>query len=135
MPTQTQISAASTTLSAVARAQVLSLIRGSTRYREQVGLYPALADKVDAATSVQIQQMNAALALIDAIGDGTVALTGSDDGVDYSQERDRAQLVDYMIDTLFEQATVRSGVAVSQMNSVSRCYVCRCLVTACRCHI
>jgi hypothetical protein len=136
MPTTAQVTAASTTLSTIARAQVLSLIRGSERYREQVGLYPSLADKVDAATTVQIQQMNAALTLIDAIGDGTVALTGGEDAVDYSQERDRAQLVDYMIDALYEAPAVRAGVAVSSMNPIRTnvwCSRCGCSRYNCPC--
>jgi hypothetical protein len=136
MPTTAQVTAASTTLTTIARAQVLSLIRGSSRYREQVGLYPSLADKVDAATTVQIQQMNAALTLIDAIGDGTVALTGGEDAVDYDQVRDREQLVSYMIDTLYEAPAVRSGVAVSSMNPIRTnvwCSTCGCNRWRCPC--
>lgn len=136
MPSQQEISAASTTLSTVARAQALSLIRGSTRFREQVGLYPNLAAKLDAATTVQIQQINAALAAIDAIGDGTVALTGGEDAVDYEQVRDREQLVDYIIDTLYEAPAVRSGIAVSPMNRVRTgvwCSVCGCRRWRCPC--
>lgn len=135
MPSQQQISGASTTLSAVARAQALSLIRSSTRYREQLGLYPNLAAKLDAATTIQVQQINAALALIDEIGDGTVALTGGEEGVDYEQTRDRAQLVDYIIDTLFDSPAVRSGIGVAPMNRIAGtwCSVCGCRRWQCPC--
>src|SRR5689334_14311905 len=126
MPTIAQITAAPTTLSAIARAQLLSLVRGSSRYREQIGMYPSLETKVDAATTVQIQQLNAALALLDHVGDGTVALSGGEKGVDYDQVRDREQLIDYIIDTLFATPVVRSGIATAPMNRLPRNWCSRC---------
>jgi hypothetical protein len=126
MPTLTQIAAAPTTLSAEARAQALTLISSSSRYREQAGMFPGLEAKLDAATTVQIQQINAALALLDPIIDGTVALTGGEEGVDYDQVRDQQQLIDYMIDTLFRTPVVRAGIATSQMNRVRGAWCSRC---------
>lgn len=136
MPSQAQITAASTTLSSVARAQVLSLVRGSERYRAEIGRYPNLAAKVDAATTVQIQQINAALALIDGVGDGTVALTGGADAVDFDQVRDREQLITYIIDTLYDTPVVRAGIGVAAMNRVRGnrwCSNCGCARWNCPC--
>jgi hypothetical protein len=121
MPTIAEITLASTTLSSIAKSQALSLIRGSERYKSQVGLYPGLEAKLNAATTVQIQQINAALTLIDGIGDGTVALTGGEDAVDYSQVRDREQLIDYMIDALYESPSARAGIGTIPMNRLGRC--------------
>jgi hypothetical protein len=136
MPTLQEIDAAATTLSASARAQTLSLVRGSALYRENIGMYPGLETKLDAATTIQNQQINAALALLDSVGDGTVALTGGEDAVDYDQVRDREQLVDYIIDTLFVTPVVRSGIAVAQMNRVASspwCTRCGCRRWNCPC--
>lgn len=110
MPTIAQITAASTTLTATAQAQLLALIRGSDRYRRNPDFYELPATAIAAASgAVKGQQLNAALALVDAIGDGTIALTGGEDAVDYSQERDREQLIDYMISVLYEQPP-RTGI-------------------------
>lgn len=124
MPTTAQISTAVTTLSAVAQAQWLVLIRKSAAYKEQPGLYPNLADKLAAVTTVQAQQLNAALTLIDEIGDGTVALSGGSDAVDYSQDRDRDALVSYGLSVLFDNPLRRSSVASGQMNAVTPCSTC-----------
>lgn len=115
MPTTAQITTASTTLTAVAQAQILALIRDSDRYRANTAAYEQLASTIAAADeTVKAQQLNAALALIDEVGDGTVALTGGEDAVDYSQERDKAQLVNYMLYVLYEPAprTVLNSVSV-----------------------
>lgn len=114
MPTLAQIAAADDTLSAAAQAQLLALIRGSNRYKAQPDFYALPADAIEAASgTVKGQQLNAALALVDVVGDGTVALTGGEDAVDYSQERDRQQLVDYMISVLYEQPPRRTILTTS----------------------
>jgi hypothetical protein len=121
MPTTTQINAADTTLSAVAQAQWQTLIRASAAYKEQPGLFPNLTGKLASVTAIQARQLNAALALIDGIGDGTVALTGGSDAVDYSQERDRDALVSYGLSVLYDQPLRKSRVAMGQMNTVTGC--------------
>lgn len=104
MPTLLQITNASVTLTATAQAQLLALIRGSDRYKRNPGFYELPATAITAASgTVKGQQLNAALALVDIVGDGTVALAGGEDAVDYSQERDREQLIDYIISVLYEQ--------------------------------
>jgi hypothetical protein len=135
MPSISQITAASTTLTAIGRAQIISLIRGSSRYQSQIGLYPDLEAKLDAATTIQIQQLNASLALLDIVGDGTVALEGGEDAVNYDQVRDREQLINYMIDTLFISPVVRAGIGVASMNRIrqSLCSRCGCLSYSCHC--
>jgi hypothetical protein len=139
MPTTAQIVAADTTLSELARAQWLALIHNSAAYREQPGLYPSLADRLSDVTAIQAQQLNAALALIDAIGDGTVAVSPvSGDGTDYSQDRDREALITYGISVLYDQPVRASSVAVAQMNnplrgSVSWCAHHRMAYAACGC--
>jgi hypothetical protein len=117
MPTQAQITAASDELSDVAQAQLLALIRSSPRYKDQPDFYKLPADAIAAADgTVKARQLNAALALVDTVGDGTVALTGGEEGVDYSQERDLNQLVDYIISVLYEQPPRRSILSTSATN-------------------
>jgi hypothetical protein len=116
MPSLEQITAASTDLTDVAQAQLLALIRSSPRYKAQPDFYKLPAEAIaDADGTVKARQLNAALALIDAVGDGTVALTGGDEGVDYSQERDKAELVDYMISVLYEQPPRRTIMSTSAL--------------------
>lgn len=120
MPTTAQITAAATTLSAVAKAQALTLVRGSVRFQSNPGLYPDLEDKLDAVTSVQAQQINAALTLLDEVGDGMVELSGGDEGVIYAQDSDRQQLVGYIIDVLYASPVLRTGVGVAPMKRLPR---------------
>lgn len=114
MPTLAQIEAASGTLTATAQAQLLALIRTSRRYKQNISAFETLADVIADATTLQAQQLNAALALVDEVGDGTVALTGGQDAVDYSQDRDREQLLDYILSVLYEPAprTVLNTVSI-----------------------
>jgi hypothetical protein len=118
MPTTAQITQADDTLSEVAQAQLLALIRGSARYKAQPDFYVLPADAIEAASgTVKGQQLNAALALVDQVGDGTVALTGGEDAVDYSQDRDRESLINYIISCLYEQPprrTIQSSSAVTE---------------------
>lgn len=138
MPTQAQITGAANTLGGVARAQVITLIRGSERFQSNPGRYPNLESVIDVATAVQYQQLNAALALIDEVGDGTVALVGGDEGVDYDQDRDREQLINYMIDVLYAAPPVLTGSGAAAMNRVhglvARCLSCGCPGWRCVCH-
>jgi hypothetical protein len=114
MPTLAQIAAASTDLTDVAQAQLLALIRSSPRYKAQPDFYKLPAEAIaDADGTVKARQLNAALALIDTVGDGTVALTGGEDAVDFDQVRDRDQLVDYIISVLYEQPPRRTIMSTS----------------------
>lgn len=104
MPTRAQITSADDTLDELAQAQLLALIRGSNRYKLHPDFYELPATAIAAASgTMKGQQLNAALALIDVVGDGTVALSGGDDAVDFDQARDREQLIDYCISVLYEQ--------------------------------
>src|SRR5690349_10285402 len=115
MPTLAQIQAASNTLTPEAQAHAAALIKSSARYQGNVALYPEIAGALDDVTAVQAQQINAALALIDAVGDDTTKLKGGDRAIDYDPERDREKLVDYIIDTLFESIAPSSTVQVGRM--------------------
>lgn len=104
-------------MSDVAQAQLLALIRSSPRYKAQPDFYKLPADAIaEADGTVKARQLNAALALVDTVGDGTVALTGGEEGVDYDQVRDREQLVDYIISVLYEQPPRRSILSTSATN-------------------
>lgn len=104
MPTLAQITAASVTLTATAQAQLLALIRGSNRYKARPDFYELPATAIAAASgTVKGQQLNAALALIDTVGDGTTKLEGGEEAVNFDPERDREKLIDYIISCLYEQ--------------------------------
>jgi hypothetical protein len=117
MPTRAQIEAAANTLDSLAKGQWIALIRGSAEYRDQPGLYPDLEGTLDAVTALQAQQLNAALDLIDEVGDGTVELAGGEDGVDYSQDRDRNALISYGLRVLYDQPLRKPAVSAGLMNS------------------
>lgn len=134
MPTQAQINTASPTLTAMQQAQIVTLIRSLARYREQSGYFPGLATKVAAVTSVQAQQLNAALSLIDLVPHSTVALTGGEDAVDYDETRERDWLINYMLDCLYDQPLVRSSVGVAAMTPINAwCGRCGCARYICPC--
>lgn len=138
MPTLAEITAASSTITSIARAQTIALVRSSARYIANPGRYPGLESRIDSVTTVQAQQINAALAGIDSVGDGTVGITGGEDAVDYSQSRDREQLLDYIISVLYDSPAISPPIAVSQMNAVrsraSCCSVCGLVAVSCCCH-
>lgn len=104
MPTRAQITSADDTLDELAQAQLLALIRGSNRYKLHPDFYELPATAIAAASgTMKGQQLNAALLLIDGVGDGTTSLEGGEDAVNWSQARDREQLIDYIISCLYEQ--------------------------------
>lgn len=131
MPTLAELAAAATTLSALAQAQWQTLIRMSAQYKEEPGLYPNLTQKLASVTAIQAQQLNAALGVHEDTGDGTVALTGGTDAVDYSQVRDKDEMVRFALSVLFEAPIRVASVRVGKMRAgavCSRCYpyTCRC---------
>ncbi len=134
MPTTAQIENANPTLSELVQAQITALIRSSARYQEQPGRYPNLGAKLtEADGTIKVQQLNAALALIDSVGDGTVAIKGSDDGLDYMQTRDRDQLIGYMLDVLYDQPVRKSAVATGVMKAGGSCPRCGWPLNRCGC--
>jgi hypothetical protein len=134
MPTLAQITAASGTLDATAQGQWLTLIRVSPRYRDNPGLYPDLAGKLASVSALQAKQLNAALTLIDEVGDGTVAILGGRDALDFSQDRDRQALVDYGISVLYDSPVKGPAVTSGQMTPIASCCpLCGGLTLPCRC--
>jgi hypothetical protein len=120
MPTQAEITAADSTLDELAQAQLLALIRGSNRYKSNPGFYVLPAAAIEAASgTVKGKQLNAALTLIDEVGDGTVALTGGEDAIDFDQDRDREQLIDYCISVLYESPIRREIRTTSATNETT----------------
>jgi hypothetical protein len=117
MPTLAQIIDADDTLTATAQAQLLALVRGSERYKRNPGFYELPATAIAAASgTVRGQQLNAALALIDAVGDDTTKLVGGEEAVDFDPERDREKLIDYIISCLYEQPPRAQILTTSAVN-------------------
>lgn len=104
MPTISQVTTASVTLTAIAQAQLLALIRGSDRYKRNPDFYELPATAIAAASgTIKGQQLNAALVLIDAVGDDTTKLEGGEEAVNFDPERDREKLINFIISCLYEQ--------------------------------
>lgn len=131
MPTIAELEAAATTLSALAQAQWQTLIRMSAQYKEESGLYPNLTQKLASATAIQARQLNAALAVHQETGDGTVQLQGGADAVNYDQVRDKDEMVRFALSVLYDQPVRAASVQVGKMRAGVFCP--RCYPYACRC--
>lgn len=119
MPTIAQITAADDDLSAIAQAQILTLIRGSAVYRRQVDAYENLDATIADADTTQVKQINAALTVLDASGntDGMVELSGGEEGVIFAQSDEREQLVAYILSVLYDTPPRPIVGSVSVTNS------------------
>jgi hypothetical protein len=117
MPTLLQIENADATLTATAQAQLLALVRGSDRYKRNPGFYELPATAIAAASgTTKGRQLNAALALIDAVGDDTTKLEGGEEAVNFDPERDREKLISYCISVLYEQPPRYQILTTSAVN-------------------
>jgi hypothetical protein len=82
---------------------LVSLIRQSSIYREDPSNYPNLETTIAAVNdTVKAQQLNAALALIDAIGPGQIEVKGDEDATHFSQDAEREALVSYCLTVCFD---------------------------------
>jgi hypothetical protein len=78
------------------------------------------------------QHLSAIVAALDAIGDGTVGIKGGRDGTDYSQTRDREELVKEALAALFTSAEdAASGAYAFGQRGFRCCALCGC--ATCRC--
>jgi hypothetical protein len=78
------------------------------------------------------QHLSAIVEALDAIGDGTVGIKGGRDGTDYSQTRDREDLVKEALAALFTSAEdAASGAYAVGQRDYRCCAMCRC--SPCRC--
>jgi hypothetical protein len=116
LPSLAQITAADATLTATAQEHLLALIRGSDRYKANPGFYALPATAIAAAsTTIKGKQLNAALALIDGVGDDTTKLEGGEEAVNFDPERDREKLISYCMSVLYEQPP-RSQILTTSAN-------------------
>lgn len=67
------------------------------------------------------QHLSAIADALDGIGDGTVALSGGRDGVDYSQSRDRDSLIAEVLDLLFSAEQTGAVIAFGQRGVTCDC--------------
>lgn len=100
-PTKAQIAAAGTAVDEAGRATIVALIRQSDRYRAAPLGYPNIDAVIQAASTVQKKQLNAALGIIDEKGSGEIEI--KEDGASISKAKDRAALVEYMIAVLYDE--------------------------------
>lgn len=71
--------------------------------------------------SLNSQHLAAVTDALDSIGDGTVALSGGRDGVDYSQSRDRDSLIAEVLDLLFSAEQTGAVIAFGQRGVTCDC--------------
>lgn len=107
MFSQATIEAASDTLTSVAVASIVSIVRMTDRYKENPAYFSDLQQKIEAVDgAVKAKQLNAALTELENLGVGEVeinqAQTVGTDGVVYSKVTERAGLVDYILGVLYE---------------------------------
>jgi len=99
-PTRAQINAADTTLDAVTRQVWATLIKQSEYYVVNARYFPDLDLKLSNVTSLQAQQLNATLSLIEALG--TLDAESNEDGTKFSVAEQRATYVSYGISVLWD---------------------------------
>lgn len=75
------------------------------------------------------QHLSAVVDALDTVGDGTVAVKGGRQGVDYSQTRDKDALIAEALDALFNTEDSGAVVAVAQRGESSHRFGCGCLNT------
>jgi hypothetical protein len=108
MITRAEIAAENNVLSTQERALWLTLFRSHPSYAAET--YPNLVQQLASAAGVTAQQLLAALRKIEAIGDGTVRLSGGSKGLDYDQVRDRNELIGYGLAVLYDSVVISSSV-------------------------
>jgi len=93
------------------------------------GAYTSGGEVVD----MQSQHLAAISDALDELGDGTVAVKGGRDGADFSQARDREDLMAEALDLLYSVEDAGAIVAVGQRDYADRvCSGCGCSICACR---
>lgn len=113
MLTKQQITDASPTLDETDITMLVTLIRNSKRYRENAGLFGNLRAKIlEANNTVRAKQLNAILALIQALGVGEVSINGGDDAISYSQSKEREAMVNYAISVLYEISDADGSIII-----------------------
>jgi hypothetical protein len=107
VPKEAAITAADTALSAIRQSMWATLIRQSVTYSRGPGLFDNLeATLAGVDGTVKAQQLNAALDIIDGIGPGMIRIEGGDDAEHYSQDLERASLVDYALAVLYPGVSI-----------------------------
>ena len=104
MPTVAEIEAASPITSAQAY-RLTAKVRSSLRYQAAPQFYTTLAEDIDALVgvdSIASRHLSAISDALDTLGDGTVGVKGGKYGADYSQSRDREDLLNEVLDALFD---------------------------------
>lgn len=126
MPNATQIEAAAI-LTKERAWHLLEIVRASETFRSQAALYSdlqtlvmGLVDVADDGSDAAIQSrmLDANLTAFDEeIEDGTVAVKGGKYGADYSQSRDREDIVKRILGVLYTDGLAGEGVIVYGFNS------------------
>ena len=91
------------------------------------GVYTAGGEILDLVS----KHLSAIVVALDGIGDGTVAIKGARDGTDYSQTRDREDLVKEALAALFTSAEDAASGAYAFGQRGQCCRICGCI--SCRC--
>ncbi len=105
MLTPDEISSASETLTAATRAVVITLVRQFSGYSPN--LFPDLETTVDAATTIQIQQLNVLVDKLNDVGTGSTKLQGGKKAVNYDQTRDRDELLRAILAVLYDAPVIK----------------------------
>lgn len=102
MLTKAEIQSASATLDAVDTEMWLSLIRANQYYRDNIILFPDIEAELDNASGdTKGRMLNALSAKIQAMGVGVVEIRNGDEGLWYSQQKERDALVAYALSILY----------------------------------
>lgn len=103
MLTKAQIAAASPTLDETDIQMLATVIRNGATYKANPVMYPELEGKIsDTDGTVKAQMLNATLDLLEALGPGEVELSGGNEGLRYSQTREREALVNYALSVIYD---------------------------------
>ena len=139
MLTKAEITAAPATLDAVDIEMWLSLIRANQYYRDNIILFPDVESELDNASGdTKGKMLNALSAKIQAMGVGVVEIRNGDEGLWYSQQKERDALVAYALSILYPVTnvvypTTAGSFGEYQVRQRSLCHTCGCISHASWC--
>lgn len=117
-----QIAAASATLTDEAQMLALLYVRESPDYRAQPHRYQSAPAKIAAATPIQAQTTNAILAVLETIeakgAEKTVMIEGNEKGLNYSADRDRKLLQNYILSVYFDKPAPLNSFRLAEITGL-----------------
>lgn len=103
MLSKDEISTASAVLDELDIAMLVTVIKSGGTYKANPPFYNDLTAKIEATDgTTEAKMLNAIKTRIESLGVGEVELRGGDEGVYYSQNKEREALINYAISIIYD---------------------------------